>query len=282
MPKRKFNMTSKIILTTLLSVGLTFSIYKGFTGTENSTGMTGSTGAPGETTCASCHTPASGGSGSVNISGDFINSEYVANQTYNISVTITHSGSSKFGFNLVALDSSNASVGTITAGAGTQVMNGPLSRQNITHTNAGTGTTTPGSKIFNFTWTAPASYAGIITFYAAGNATNNDGNNTGDFVYTTTFSINGNPITLLEADLYSDFQISPNPILSGNVLHVQVPENFNRLSLTDLSGRTFIRSTWEQGINTLKVPSAGLQTGIYLLVIENDSKRLVKRLIIQK
>ena len=42
-----------------------------------------------------------------------------------------------------------------------------------------------GSKAFSFSWTSPATASGNITFYAAGIAANNNGSESGDYVYTT-------------------------------------------------------------------------------------------------
>jgi uncharacterized protein (TIGR03437 family) len=41
------------------------------------------------------------------------------------------------------------------------------------------------TNIINVTWTAPATNVGTVTIYAAANAANGDGNNTGDHIYTT-------------------------------------------------------------------------------------------------
>jgi uncharacterized protein (TIGR03437 family) len=59
----------------------------------------------------------------------------------------------------------------------------------ITHTAAGTRTGTKGGVTFQFDWTPPATNAGPVTFFAAGNAANGDGANTGDLVYTTSLQL---------------------------------------------------------------------------------------------
>jgi len=61
--------------------------------------------------------------------------------------------------------------------------------QFITHTSQGTRNGTTGSVSFEFDWTPPAEATGRITLYAAGNAANGDGRNTGDRIYTTSIDL---------------------------------------------------------------------------------------------
>jgi hypothetical protein len=67
---------------------------------------------------------------------------------------------------------------------------GPNGRMYILHTAAGTNPTGAGTNSWSFKWTAPPTSTGKVTFYAAGNAANNDGAQTGDLIYTTSASIN--------------------------------------------------------------------------------------------
>jgi hypothetical protein len=61
--------------------------------------------------------------------------------------------------------------------------------QFIEHTAAGTRPGVSGGATFEFDWTPPAQDAGNIVFYVAGNATNGDGNLTGDHIYTASLEI---------------------------------------------------------------------------------------------
>src|SRR4029079_17212748 len=70
----------------------------------------------------------------------------------------------------------------------TQVLNnaGPGgARQYIEHTAAGTFVGQQNSASWTFNWTAPPTDIGPVTFYAAGNQANNDGNTSGDYIYKT-------------------------------------------------------------------------------------------------
>src|SRR6185295_9822927 len=59
----------------------------------------------------------------------------------------------------------------------------------ITHTTAGSRTGTTGGATFQFDWTPPATNAGPVTFYVAGNAANGDANMTGDLIYTSSVQL---------------------------------------------------------------------------------------------
>ncbi len=269
---------SKLALFTLLAGILSLSAYQGFTETQNGSGKTGHSGAPGEQTCTACHSSTPGGSGSLVISGDAQPNGYNAGQTHNMSVTITHSGSSKFGFNLVALDTNNASIGTLTAGTGSQVLNGPSSRRNLTHTSSGTSTSTAGSKIFNFTWTAPTTYLGPVTFYAAGNAANGDGGTSGDFVYTGNLTVSGNPVTALTTDLLGGFSLYPNPVVQGNAITLDFEGTVEKIEIIDYKGAVLFRLlNPESGI---RIPTNQLIKGAYLVRLMKDEKSLTKRILV--
>ena len=120
----------------------------------NSSGSPGGkTGSPGDggTTCVQCHT------GTANPVNDWITTDipmtgYVPGTTYTITLTGTHTGVGKFGFELTAEDNSNNKVGTfiITDPTQTQLKNGGNA---VTHTSAGTAPS-GNSKTWTVDWTA--------------------------------------------------------------------------------------------------------------------------------
>src|SRR5436305_15321066 len=59
----------------------------------------------------------------------------------------------------------------------------------IQHTSSGTRNGTPNGVTFQFDWTPPATNAGPVTLYVAGNAANADNNLTGDFIYTSSVQL---------------------------------------------------------------------------------------------
>jgi len=154
----------------------------------------GYTGAPGEEpeACAECHVPADAGTGHISINAP---QTYVPGQTYPITVTHTNPDLTRirWGFELTVLDTSDETAGNLQALDGlTQILNnaGPGgARQYIEHTAAGTFIGQQNTATWTFNWTAPLTDIGIVTFYAAGNQANNDGNTSGDYIYKTFVSV---------------------------------------------------------------------------------------------
>lgn len=144
----------------------------------------GKTGAPGDVTCTDCHsgTVQSGvGMNTVtfaDLSGQV--TSYTPGQTYAVNVTMA-SNSTKNGFEIVALTPSNTQAGTVAAvdAINTKtVSSGGKTR--ITHKTAGTAFTS-----WSFSWTAPATNVGDVTFYLATNETNSNNGSGGDVIYTS-------------------------------------------------------------------------------------------------
>ncbi|MFZ4797294.1 MAG: choice-of-anchor V domain-containing protein [Bacteroidia bacterium] len=157
-------------------------------------GISGKTGAPSEITCASgsgCHTQytLNSGTGSVAITHNIPSGGYIPSTTYSITVTVSQTGMTVFGFDLEALNSSNISAGTlaVTSAATMKLMTASNGRSNITHKMDGGFVS--NSKAFTFNWTAPSSNIGVVTFYTAAIAGNHNGNENGDYVYSTSLAI---------------------------------------------------------------------------------------------
>ncbi len=157
----------------------------------------GNTGAPNELTCATsgCHSGAvNTGPGQFTITG--LPARYDPGMTYQVTVTNSTSDNSRrrWGFQLTALTSGNARAGNLANNSGfTSILNddGPGgNRQYIEHNLQGTFAGDGSPAAWTFNWTAPATNVGSVTFYAAGNQANNNGNNTGDQIYTTTLTVN--------------------------------------------------------------------------------------------
>ena len=154
----------------------------------------GYTRAPGEEpeACAECHLPSGNpGSGQISIT---VPATYVPGQTYQITVTHTNADPTRqrWGFQLTALDSSDEKAGALqNTSALTQIITGGPggNRQYIEHNSSSNGDGTfhgqQGGASWTFNWTAPPTDVGVVTFYAAGNHANGDGNSSGDNIYFT-------------------------------------------------------------------------------------------------
>ena len=152
--------------------------------------------------CTSCHsgTALNGGRGSVKIVVPF--TKYTPGAKHRITVQVADPEQKVWGFQLtarLASDPSNGQAGDLNPADGkTQVLcddgkQKPCAAnaqvQFIEHTTEGTRPGTSDGANFDFDWTAPAAGAGKVTLYAAGNAGNANGRNTGDHIYTASLEL---------------------------------------------------------------------------------------------
>lgn len=164
------------------------------------------TDAPGESNCTECHIdfPVNSGTGKVKISG--LPRIYYPDQQIPITVTTSQEDGVVYGFQLTAIDDQGRPAGTWTLQDTTQTQIvqgfvGPNLRQYVEHTFAGIVPTIFGSKSWTVTWTAPPKPGGKISFHAAGNAANGNGETSGDFIYTTArYSVGGSAAVDLAVD----------------------------------------------------------------------------------
>jgi len=168
----------------------------------------GYTGAPGDLgNCTACHDTFHDpniGPGSVRVEGDVINNGYQPGQQYTLRVTVQQGGRRKFGFQLTALTLNNVRAGTLASlDSSTKVLDetGAGGRQYIEHAEGGTSGP-GGSKTWQVRWTAPSTDVGPVRFYVAGNAANDNEENSGDYIYTT-FASADSPSSVVTLQLES-------------------------------------------------------------------------------
>lgn len=273
--KKKFTF----VLSMLLMVGLVYD-YNYRMAHTNSTGAPGgNTGSPNDgQTCAQsgCHI----GGPSVTsetgaITSDIPGSGYVAGTTYNMSVTLTKQGGTKFGFQLSPQDASGNPLGVLIAGAGAQIVGGNY----LTHTLS--GSSGAGSKIWDFQWTAPASGTGTVTFYAAYNFANSNGSTSGDVIVADTYVVSAASLGISEAQLEA-LSVYPNPVIDYiNVATKDVDEEI-MITLFDVQGRKVIAEKHDGGADIkVDVKSKSLNTGVYFMQIEIDGKSTIKKLLVK-
>lgn len=145
----------------------------------------GYTGAPGENSCRECHTTSALNDGVGHVTIEGVPEQYDAGATYTITVRVNRQDRSRWGFQLTALTSSLDPAGTfaVVNAQQTQIKT-EGGRQYVEHRTAGTFAGTSGGATWTVRWTAPAASTGIVAFYAAGNAANNNNANSGDNIYT--------------------------------------------------------------------------------------------------
>jgi hypothetical protein len=255
---------------------------------KQSTGMVGKTGAPGEGDCSSCH---SGGSGvtTVSITGSpaFTSNQYNPGQTYTVSVEVSSTTLTKFGFDCAILDGTSSgatNAGTMTAISGSSQVQTSGTRKNATHTTPGSGS--PSSKIFTFKWVAPAS--GTAAIYAAGLAVNSDGNTTGDKVNTNSLILTSSGVTGIQSLDIKPLALSifPNPVMSHfNLTYNLSQEGVIKATLYNLEGKelnTLFTENQQAGEHhkTLMM-DANLSSGIYLVKLSLNNTIIGEERIIK-
>jgi hypothetical protein len=282
----------KKLLTTSIAIGVIgFAVYDSYSKND---GIAGRTGSPGSQSCLpSCHTGntinAVGGTLSL-LSPNMPNWNYTPGQTYTLELTVSRSGSNKYGFALEALQSTGASVGTFShtnpneTWSKTANVAGNL-RVAATHkTNGGLGT---GSKTFTVDWTAPVTNVGNITFYMAGNASNSSNTSSGDFIYTSSQVITPNTASLNDLpQLLTNVQVFPNPASAIlNVTTTTTEKAPLKIELLTFDGR-FTDLLFIGEVAAGKHPytfdiNNRYSAGLYLLQITSGNKQSVKKVFIQ-
>lgn len=267
------------------------------------TGMHASaTGGPGELgNCSNastgCHSNASittDKTGIVNtLTFSTPDSSYVPGQTYTVTVQAKKTGIVKFGFGIVALRNSNTSNSgkwTITDASRTHIIAGSGSlatRSYITHTSAGTTATASGLDKWSFNWTAPATNDGLISFYYCTNCTNNNGANTGDALYLSSFTIHPKSTTSIaewmnEADLKITVDRSSHELLLNYQL---IKECELSVNLLDAQGKVIQRvesANKSAGQNTDRIDLAHeISSGMYLVSLNINNQTMTKKIMVQ-
>ena len=260
-----------------------------FAGIESDNGKAGATGSPGEQTCSqsNCHTGSTDNSmgGSVTLtSTDLVNWEYTPGQTYTLTATVSQQGRSLFGIGLEALLPSGANAGNLVPGTGTTTKNATIagnSRKNIVHNmNAGA---TANAHSFTFTWTAPAADVGPITIYYAGNAANNNGTKTGDYIYNASQVVTPAGVNVQEqVNTPFTFSFYPNPSIENITVNYSLEQSaMVTYTIYDLTGKQVQSESSNRfpGAQQQNVYVNNLQAGTYLLSVNVNGNVITKRFI---
>ncbi len=186
----KLNLVQKVgllgVCFFMLLVGLKVVI-----GNSNSP-VASKTGAPNENKCIQCH-GGTAGTGSVSMVFGNNETQYVPGQQYTIQVSTIDPTKVQFGFQITALAGGiGATVGVfaVTNTANTTTQTGTVTgflRKYVSHRAANS------TQNWTFNWTAPPTDIGPITFFLVGVGANDNNSDTGDKVYSTTFTITATP-----------------------------------------------------------------------------------------
>lgn len=234
----------------------------------------GKTGSPGDggQNCTQCHagTPINQELGIVGSMGPL---GYEPGVQYQMIVVGIHPGAERFGFEATAEDAQGNKVGTIMPlGLGlTQLTN---NNKAITHTLAGTIPINDTATAWTFQWTAPATEVGDITFYAAVNAANGNGSNSGDQIYLTSFTTSpSGGIGIRENKEENLFTVFPNPSDGVIFFRSNSTATDEEITVIDLTGKTVERFKPENG--DMRLDLGHLQEGIYFVRYGTQTERIV-------
>jgi hypothetical protein len=281
-------VSSALVLIVGLSLNTesSFKIEKFHAGThKNGNGSpTGQTGAPGENNCTSCHSGSvqSGATENSLIVAQGITpvSAYVPGVTYNVALQMTSSPAKK-GFQVTALTAANNMAGSFTASPNTEITG--TTRKYANHKNT---SNTSATVAWLWTWTAPATDVGPVTFYVATNKANGNSTNSGDIIYLSTHVFNS---TLGIEDEENESAMNFTAGYSAESKSVVV--NFNSLSvgemyfnLVDLNGKSvFVSNLGSSQVGSNKqsiaLPSE-LKTGIYIVNFFVGNKAMTAKVMI--
>lgn len=161
----------------------------------------GRTGSPasGGLTCTACHGSAVG-TGSVTLMG--APTLYDPSTVYNLMVRVADPVQVGGGFQISVENPAGSHMGTLIVSDATNTQFNTAAHTFVNHNSTGVANSIANwgangnSVTYSLQWQSPATDMGPITFWVAGNAINNNGANTGDFIYTTqtTAGFNGGPI----------------------------------------------------------------------------------------
>jgi hypothetical protein len=274
------NLRLRAWLTVAMCLILSVAAYGYSSGPPN-----GVTGAPGEGTCHDCHNSfdLNSGAGTLTITAP---DQFEAEQTYDIVVSLAQATQTRWGFEFTPLDIGTC---TITDEENTQAS---ISGGNtyVKQTSQGTYAGETLAVLWTFQWTAPADPPEQVTFYAAGNAADNNGSTSGDYVYTTTAT---STLLIIGADeravLPSEVllvQSRPNPARENVIISYDLPQTATTvLRVYDTRGSL----VWESKParehaghysllwNTTNLSGKPVPDGLYVIRLSADDQSATRR-----
>ncbi len=251
------------------------------------------------TSCVSCHGtfPVNSGSGSMILSG-LPSAGYTPGEVYNLTLSLSQSGQSRWGFELSPVLQSRPSArgGTLNVSFRTLTQlstSTGTSPEYLKHTTQGTfGGTQNGPVSWQFAWTAPAAGSGPVIFYFAGNAANNDNSSRSDYIYTRTATVSETQVNSVRDDFgdlpknYSILSAYPNPFNPTTTIRVKAPISQDAsIAIYDLTGRLvqeLYRGSLSTDVKTFQLSGRNMHSGLYFVRIVGNSYREDLKLVFLK
>jgi hypothetical protein len=238
-----------------MALAISFLLISGIMSNSGSPGA--KTGSPIDgSTCAQCHN-------STVTTAEWITTTipetgYVPGEKYTITLSASDAAAVKIGFELTA-ETTLGKQGTfiITDDAKTKLTNG---NKSVTHKSTGVNPVS-GANSWSVDWTAPIAGTGEVTFYAAINAANGNGNTSGDKIYTSELAVSEATTTSVAGVKRNRITLYPNP--AYGFFMVEAGSEIQQITIIDLAGKLVhseknIRSTKTQ------VNLDNLKPGLYI------------------
>ena len=230
----------------------------------------------GNENCTKCHA-GSAIDKTAWISSNIPSSGYITGKTYKITVSGTHSGVIRFGFEATAEDLSGTKQGLIslTQPVKTKLVN---SQKAITHT--GLGYTPDGdNKSWDFNWKAPEIGTGPIVFSASLCAANGNMGTSGDQTYNSSITVIENPANSINSyGEYLDISISPNP--SKDYVNINFNDNkIQKISILDINSKIIIERI-NVNSNEIIIDISAFANGIYFIKFESkEGYQIIEKIV---
>ncbi len=234
----------------------------------------GQAGAPGEQNCTSCHSGATQNGANENllvVNNDigFGITQYTPGASYAVNLSMA-SDPAKKGFQVTALNAANTMAGNFVPGANTQIKTATISggqRKYATHKSS---SNTSATQTWNWTWEAPATEQGAITFYVATNKANNNGNDNGDIIYLSQHVFLNDDVSIEELEVETNFNAGYS--IDKNAVYIEystLSVALTNINVVDLNGKSvFAKKLGASTVGTNKtfvsLPS-GLPEGFYVV-----------------
>ncbi len=276
----------------ILLISFAFIITAGIVSTtlnsahSNGSGApTGNTGSPADNkTCAqtSCHPgPASAITGA--ITSDVPSSGYTPGNTYTITATVTDPSITKFGFQISPQNTAGTLLGSMAILNTTTTKFTSASSKYITHKSAGTSFPSH-TATWSFAWTAPVSGTGDVTFYGAFNFTNNNNDESGDQIRTSTLTIQeAFGVGIDEGTTTASLQLYPNPATDQIRLNYSLNSAQQVVvSLYNTSGNKIAdlaNETQQPGNYNMAFSLNDYSAGVYMIVLKTGERTYTKKVV---
>lgn len=269
--KKKIGITIGIIV----ALALCFQGFQKFAMSYDGGAPAGYANDPagGNLNCNNCH---AGTTTSVTgwITSNIPVTGYVPGTTYTITATSTGTGGNK-GFEISPQTSAGLFRGTLIAGTGTG-----LTGSSHYIRSTGTGITT-NPMVWTFTWTAPATGLGPVTFYGAFAI----GAGTGT-CYITSYTVNESSVGIKETSSASDFSIYPNPVKDKFYMNYFVSSDSKvQISVYTLDGKKVASlsdkkqpaGTYSEQFNVKDI----LTKGVYIVELKINDKSTLEKISVE-